>query len=96
MVTNPCRGLFHRPREMRDCSGGCHEESQYVHAPGIRQEFDISKRMNGLPLFSSRLSFSLIVSVNVDEANVKRIIYLTALPYHVIFLKQFTVLIQRG
>ncbi len=50
-MTNPCRRLLHGPREMRERGGRSHKESQDIHAAGIRQEFDILKRMNGLHFF---------------------------------------------
>ena len=50
VVTNPCRGLLHGPRELRQCGGRSHEQAQNVHAAGIGENLDIPKRMNRFDL----------------------------------------------
>src|SRR5512139_3318751 len=48
VMTNPCRRLSHRPRELRERGGGSHQQAQNLHAAGIGQKLDIPERMNSL------------------------------------------------
>jgi hypothetical protein len=41
MMPHPRGRLFQGPREMRECGGGSHQQTQNIHAAGIRQQFDL-------------------------------------------------------
>src|SRR5215208_3654527 len=51
VVPNPCRGLLHGPRKVRQRGGGSHEKLQDLHAAWVCQEFNVLKGMNSLDFF---------------------------------------------
>ena len=47
VMSDPGRGLPKRPRQMREGSGGCHQQAQDFHPARIGQQFDLAKSVQG-------------------------------------------------
>ena len=79
-MSYPRGRLFQSLREMRERGGGVHQQTQNLHAARVRQKFDLVKGLDGLNCFHlslSQLRENLIVSIVLNQLEVKHNFYLT-------------------
>lgn len=50
-MPHPGRGLLQGPCQLRERGGSRHQQTQNIHAAGIRKEFDFVKGLNSLNSF---------------------------------------------